>query len=560
MKPVFNTSLLALIWGAFAASGHAYQGGAITNQNDPAPGTPLYSGNITIDYNVDHSDSEVWYGGVHLYGVPGSNTTTSLEGNIAIRAGYDFRDDTTTLRRNHGIHLGNDDWSGNLEMPSDSHIVLKTRTASDRISIDSYAAGGYGVALVSMAENPVPSTILLDASSSAHGVQINLHNTSTAYRSLGIGAYGIGTITVKGELGITAQTASWSVGILAKNNAAGPLPAGMQQVVVDGNATISMTGDTALGIKTEAGGTITMNGHVQITARGKDAYGVQTNGAGGEITFNSTARVEAGRMGIEAYNGGTITINDKVDVTALGNTDGSSIALSANDGKLYLSGSSRVRQTGTGPNTHAVRAIAGGTIADVGGVAHEYRIEGKMLSSGEDSTIDLKMNGRSLFTGNTSISGTDTTILDLALSDDSLWQVTGNSVLTNLTLGQGSALQIVFDGASMADIISAAGAITLEDGSFIYLTGDLSDLQGNSFDFFTGTLDNEGVEFISFDGANWLKYDYTQTGANRFEFSTDAPAVIDTPGFALTPIPEPASATLGLIALAALMRRRRNKA
>lgn len=551
-------SLLALLWGSFAALSHAdYNGGEIINQSDPSPGGPLYSGDITIDYNVDHSDSDVWYGGVHLYGVPGSNTTTTLEGNIAIRAGYDFRDDTETLRRNHGIHLGNDDWSGNLEMPSDSHIVLKTRNTSDRITIDSYAAGGYGVALVSMAADTVPSTILLDGSSSASGVQINLHNTTNNYRSLGIATYGIGTITVKGELGITAQTAAWSAGILAKNNAAGPLPAGMQQVVVDGNATISMTGDTALGIKTEVGGTITMNGHVNITARGKDSYGVQTNGAGGEITFNSTVHVEGGRMGIESYNGGTITINDKVDVTALGNSDSSSIALSANGGILYLSGASRVRQTGTGPYAYAVRAIAGGKIADVGGVAHEYRIEGEMHSSGEGSVIDLKMNGRSLFDGKTSIAGTDTTILDLAFSDHSLWQVTGNSVLTNLTLAQGSALQLVFDSASMTDIISAVGTITLEAGSLIYLTGDLSELEGNTYDFFTGTLDNQGVEFIAFDGVHWLKYEYTQTGANSFEFSSAAPTVIDEPGFVdLSPIPEPASATLGLMALAAMLQRR----
>ena len=145
-----------------------------------------------------------------------------------------------------------------------------------------------------------------------------------------------------------------------------------------------------------------------------------------------------GAVGAYADNGGSITLEGPV-VMEVGHG-----AVAANGGKIHFNGPLTIRSSGT-----ALQAVDGGVIEATAEDSAKY-IEGHIVADNGSISLDLNKAG-SYLTGTTTVSdgadiaraayrnraadGTDesTGTLDLTLQNGTVWNVTGDSSLTNLT-------------------------------------------------------------------------------------------------------------------------------
>ena len=140
-----------------------------------------------------------------------------------------------------------------------------------------------------------------------------------------------------------------------------------------------------------------------------------------------------GAVGAYADNGGSITLEGPV-VMEVGHG-----AVAANDGTILFKGPLTLHSTDT-----ALRAVDGGVIHADAADTGKY-IDGNVVAQGGTVSIDLNKAG-SYLTGTTSVSdGTTSTLeraavadsragtLNLTLGNGTVWNVTGDSSLTNLT-------------------------------------------------------------------------------------------------------------------------------
>ena len=140
-----------------------------------------------------------------------------------------------------------------------------------------------------------------------------------------------------------------------------------------------------------------------------------------------------GAVGAYADNGGSITLEGPV-VMEVG--DG---AVAANDGTILFKGPLTLHSTDT-----ALRAVDGGVIHADAADTGKY-IDGNVVAQGGTVSIDLN-KAESYLTGTTSVSdGTTSTLerasvadsragtLNVTLGNGTVWNVTGDSSLTNLT-------------------------------------------------------------------------------------------------------------------------------
>ena len=138
-----------------------------------------------------------------------------------------------------------------------------------------------------------------------------------------------------------------------------------------------------------------------------------------------------GAVGAYADNGGSITLEGPVVM------DVGTGAAAANDGTIFFKGPLTLHGTDT-----ALRAVDGGVIHADAADSNKY-IEGNVVAQGGTVSIDLNKAG-SYLTGTASVSdGTAsaraavadsrTGMLNLTLGNGTVWNVTGDSSLTNLT-------------------------------------------------------------------------------------------------------------------------------
>ena len=140
-----------------------------------------------------------------------------------------------------------------------------------------------------------------------------------------------------------------------------------------------------------------------------------------------------GAVGAYADNGGSITLEGPVVM------DVGTGAAAANDGTIFFKGPLTLHGTDT-----ALWAVDGGVIHADAADSNKY-IEGNIVAQGGTVSIDLNKAG-SYLTGTTSVSdGTASTLeraavadsrtgtLNLTLGNGTVWNVTGDSSLTNLT-------------------------------------------------------------------------------------------------------------------------------
>lgn len=138
-----------------------------------------------------------------------------------------------------------------------------------------------------------------------------------------------------------------------------------------------------------------------------------------------------GAVGAYADNGGSITLEGPVVMEVGGG------AVAANDGTILFKGPLTLHGTDT-----ALRAVDGGVIHADAADTEKY-IDGNVVAQGGTVSIDLNKAG-SYLTGTTSVfdgmaseraavADSRTGMLNVTLGTGTVWNVTGNSSLTNLT-------------------------------------------------------------------------------------------------------------------------------
>ena len=243
-----------------------------------------------------------------------------------------------------------------------------------------------------------------------------------------------GTITAKVMDGTMSISNNGAVGAYANNGGSitfeGPVIMEVGSGAVAANSgTILFKGpvtlqSSATGLMAD-GGSITLDGDAAMdTADGA----VATNG--GTILFKGPVTLQSSATGLTA-DGGSITLEGPVVM------DVGTGAAAANDGTILFKGPLTLHSTDT-----ALRAVDGGVIhADA--VDTEKYIDGNVIAQGGTVSINLNKAG-SYLTGTTSVSdGTaseraavadsSTGTLNLTLGNGTVWNVTGDSSLTNLT-------------------------------------------------------------------------------------------------------------------------------
>ena len=250
-----------------------------------------------------------------------------------------------------------------------------------------------------------------------------------------------GTITAKVMDGTMSISNDGAVGAYANNGGSitlegpvvmkvgsGAMVANSGTILFKGPVTLQ---STATGL-TADGGSITLDGDAAMDTADGAAV---TNG--GTILFNGPVTLQSTATGLTA-DGGSITLEGGA---AMNTTDG---AVATNGGTILFNGPLTLHSTDT-----AFRAADGGTIDATAADSDKY-IEGNVVSNGGTISLDLNMAG-SYLTGTTSVSDSTASLdssvnraavsdsadstgtLNLTLGEGTVWNVTGDSSLTNLT-------------------------------------------------------------------------------------------------------------------------------
>ena len=209
-----------------------------------------------------------------------------------------------------------------------------------------------------------------------------------------------------------------------------------------GHDLILNIGVVAPNVHVDTGGkaNLTAGNDMMLSAAGKDAGNPLASNLyvnDGTITakvIDGTLSISNdGAVGAYADNGGSITLEGPVVMEIGGG------AVAANDGTILLKGPLTLHSTDT-----ALRAVDGGVIHADAADTEKY-IEGNVITQGGTVSIDLNKAG-SYLTGTASVSdGTASALeraavadsrtgtLNVTLGNGTVWNVTGDSSLTNLT-------------------------------------------------------------------------------------------------------------------------------
>ncbi|OBZ33779.1 hypothetical protein A0U42_04705 [Megasphaera sp. DISK 18] len=269
-----------------------------------------------------------------------------------------------------------------------------------------------------------------------------------------------GNITLDGTADIEAID-----GAIAQNGGTilfnGPLTLRSTEIGLiadDDNSNITVDGGAVLngadGALAEDGGTILFNGPLTLKS---SAAGLVADGSnitvGGEAALDTTDGVVAVNEGTILFKGPLTLKSSAAGLTADGSNitvagdavlDAADGVVAENEGTILFNGPLTIRSSGT-----ALQAVDSGVIEATAEDSAKY-IEGNIVA--DDGTISLDLNkAGSYLTGTTTVSdsaalfrsayrnraadGTDesTGTLDLNLRTGTVWNVTGDSSLTNLT-------------------------------------------------------------------------------------------------------------------------------
>ncbi len=271
---------------------------------------------------------------------------------------------------------------------------------------------------------------------SAERVVIRMNGRAGAFgeAQYAVSSWDGGTLTISGQSDIAVAAKE---GTLLYANGAN------SRVEVAGmTGSVSMQGGSGTIAAAEAGGVVVANGAVSASVSGTgNTYGLAVSG-GGAVRFLGASQLSvagnADAYGLAAINGGDIVL--------------------ANNSQLQVSGAGQVAgifSAATAANTASTFAVTGGTLASSGdgvvveGGSAQVNFSGVTLTNGSGvairvgpeaggaaGTLDFVASGSQL-TGQAVLTAGSAS--NLTLSNGSAWQITGDSVLTQLALNNSAA-------------------------------------------------------------------------------------------------------------------------
>lgn len=298
------------------------------------------------------------------------------------------------------------------------------------------------------------------------------------YSSMDIGDYA--KITTLGQYAYGAYAflqSSMDIGDHAKittlgEGAHGAYAYSNSSMDIGDNAKITTEGEKAHGVLAWWSSSMGIGDYAEITTSGKEAYGAYVHTYQSSMDIGAHAIITtSGYMAHGAYadNHSNMDIGAGADISTTG--AGAHAVYANGTGLVTLNGAAI---SATGDGSYAVYALDNSKVTGRG----VYNIIGDMLSSVDGrgytyASIDLTMTDGSLFTGTTALDGAGAEI-NLAIEGaSSLWNVTDNSTLTDLTL-TGSTVN--FAGASVGTTLTTD---TLSDTGSFSMNTDMSSLVGD---------------------------------------------------------------------------------
>lgn len=464
--------------------------------------------------------------------VTGSIRNSTLEGN-------------TTLT---GTTLGNSTIKGTLTLTGNERVGLSGTVTLDSV-VNNLTASTNGYAFV---DNGTGATLTFTGTTDLTKTS---SGSSSNFSRIGLNG---GTLIVEDGASLTTASIVNSTGHLDQNAA----------VVVKEGGSLSLVGDSSDNQKDSYLTTLTNEGTITST-RTINVYNNVTNSGtlkAATLAITNTGSLTSdlgGTVDVDTLNlkGGTATVIGNVTAGTVGGTanttlngsgtltlDGSSTASSASN----LSGNVAIVKTGSG-----TQSFTGDTSTYAGSLT---------LSGG---TLNLANMGENSHVTNVSISSGATLGLYKAAITDASTDVETTLNLTSLVVGAGG-------GTLNANLILGSGSeltmgATLGMGSALTLNGTL--LKGDLFDsLMNGTVTSitlfTGVDELYIgESVEAITTDYIFTGddmaaafTNNLDASVYQVAYAAEGGLVtMSLVPEPATATLSLLALAALCARRRRK-
>lgn len=311
---------------------------------------------------------------------------------------------------------------------------------------------------------------------------------------------------------------------------------GYDSVIVQSDATIGAIKNTENGTFLNVQAELTVNSDLEVNQIGLNQYDKQC-----VLTVNGDLTLVKNSKGA----GGTLTIAQKETVNVTGTTTvNGGVSLT---GKSTLNTSALVINGQSSINNSFITA-------DEVSVNHTFSLmSGSISALDGEGTLTVGANGNVVQQGveidlETVVKGGQVTVYkgsfaDVTLSDGGTINVRGNASAENLTLLDGS---LVFNEGCAIDL--GGNALTLGDDVVIRLLVDSANEDYRNCTLFTNigegseNLDNLTVIVSDYDGSN--------------EVTVQA-SLKD--GKLTAVVPEPTTATLSLLALAALAARRRRK-
>ncbi len=494
-------ALLASLSTQTQASITDYNGDRIYNQDDAVTGG--YTGTIrVVDTWVTSSSYDGQSGAIRL---DQTGITTSLTGDISLTG-------SSSGDYGYGIRV------------SDGLINLATSSSSDQIVINTSGRNAVGVI-----SNMGSLTVTANAGGRLQEFRIN---------ATGSGADGM-DISNGSTLYINA-------------------------------ATIIDAGDAGMDVSSSTD--ITLLGTLDITA---GSYGIYTSGYWSAFTEPetiidlsglSTTKISSNWEAVCAQGNSKVILGRDLEASHTDAAGTYSCIVSASDG-------GRVEGTGK-------YSLKGEISSDTNSLQTDWET-GEILGRG--STVDLTFTYGSVFDGYTSMRTNDEykgiadSNITLAFEAGATWLNTDASALNELTVEAGGSIEFSreYDWSDLQTEISLE-SVFLEAGAILKIDVDGSLVRlGEQFTLFTGldgswdNWDRDSItgEFLfenvnaTFDNGGFY-HNATLMSADglwQFCYTNPAPGVFEISCIKNLGIPEPATATLGLLGLASLLVRRRRQ-
>ena len=306
----------------------------------------------------------------------------------------------------------------------------------------------------------------------------------------------------------------------------------------DGNGlvegVIHLHGDAAIIAHSKAGkgiyastGLVTIDGKTYLQMQGEKSYGIYADYAG-KTVLNGGVSIDAqqaGSQGIYTYRGGQVELHDVVEII-----------------------------TGSDAASNAIKVDGrGGTAADRSSVSGTalFNILGNIQVT-YGGSVDLKLTEGSFWQGVAEIDSGNASSSSLSFDRNSIWQMTGSSALTDLTLNS-AWLDMTADGNTFStltveNLAGSGGTIVLDiDGTAVdkndklYVTDTFTGTQALKLHEINGrdddpTLGQEALgtvlasvnvnngTFTAVDGEGslfWQRYELGQQASSSAGFATD---------------------------------------